>query len=164
MLLLSLLGDGGGLDSFLLLRARYSFLVWGLLQFLTLLLVVLCAVIWWAAGGAPCRVSNKGRRSREEDPTVPMMYSLGPVAVASGSKSDEFAGKKPKNEERPGFLAGPTYCNLLEQSTFHSAHGLVLHVRQDVAVSVHRLDDRGVSEHLLDQGAANVSSAALKAF
>lgn len=53
VLLLSLLGGVAGVISFLLLRAGYSFLVWGLLPFVTLLLValVLGAVLWWAAGG-----------------------------------------------------------------------------------------------------------------
>ena len=53
VLLLMLLGGGAGLASFLLLREGYSFPVWGLLPFLTLLLValVLSAVVWWIAGG-----------------------------------------------------------------------------------------------------------------
>jgi hypothetical protein len=53
MLLLSLLGAVTGVASFLLLRAGYGFLVWGLLPPLVLLLVaiVLVAVLWRAAGG-----------------------------------------------------------------------------------------------------------------
>jgi hypothetical protein len=53
VLLLSLLGGVAGVISFLLLRAGYSLLVWGLLPFLSLLLIafVLGAVLWWAAGG-----------------------------------------------------------------------------------------------------------------
>src|ERR687885_41133 len=53
VLLLTLLGGGAGVVSFLLLRAGYGFPVWGLLPVLTLLLVtlVLGAVLWWAAGG-----------------------------------------------------------------------------------------------------------------
>ncbi|MBV9455541.1 MAG: hypothetical protein JOZ19_15720 [Rubrobacter sp.] len=53
VLLLSLLGGVAGMISFLLLRAGYSPLVWGLLPFLTLLLValILATVLWWAAGG-----------------------------------------------------------------------------------------------------------------
>ena len=62
VLLLSLLGGVAGVISFLLLRAGYSFLVWGLLPFLTLLLVVLVlgVVLWWAAGGALPGVSRSG--------------------------------------------------------------------------------------------------------
>jgi hypothetical protein len=53
VLLLSLLGAGAGLASFLLLRAGYGFLVWGGVPFLALLLaaLVLGAAVWWAAGG-----------------------------------------------------------------------------------------------------------------
>jgi hypothetical protein len=58
---LSLLGAGAGLASFLLLRAGYGFLVWGLLPFLTLLLaaLVLGAVLWWAAGGTLPGIGQK---------------------------------------------------------------------------------------------------------
>jgi len=51
-----------GLASFLLLRAGYSFLVWGLVPFLALLLLagVLGTVLGLAAGGAP-----PGARRRE---------------------------------------------------------------------------------------------------
>ena len=54
VLLLMVLGAGTGLVAFLLLRAGYSFLVWGVLPFLVLVVgaVVLGAVIWWAAGGS----------------------------------------------------------------------------------------------------------------
>lgn len=53
VLLLMVLGAGTGLVAFLLLRAGYGFLVWGVLPFLALVVgaVVLGAVIWWAAGG-----------------------------------------------------------------------------------------------------------------
>ena len=53
MLLLSLLGAVMGLASFLLLRAGYDALVWGLLPFLSLLLISLarCGLGCWAAGG-----------------------------------------------------------------------------------------------------------------
>src|SRR5215212_331484 len=62
VLLLSLLGGVAGVISFLLLRAGYSLLVWGLLPFLTLLLValVLGAVLWWAAGGTLLGVRRSG--------------------------------------------------------------------------------------------------------
>ena len=48
-----LLVGGAGLASYLLLRAGYGFLVWGLLPFLSLLLIslALCGLVWWAAGG-----------------------------------------------------------------------------------------------------------------
>ena len=57
-----LLGGGAGATSFLLLRAGYSFLVWGLLPFLTLLLValVLGAVLWWVAGGSLPGIGRRG--------------------------------------------------------------------------------------------------------
>jgi hypothetical protein len=53
MLLLSLLGAGTGVVSFLLLRAGYGFVVWGVLPFLALLVaaLILGAVLWWGAGG-----------------------------------------------------------------------------------------------------------------
>ena len=53
VLLLSILGAGTAVVSFLLLRAGYGFVVWGALPFLTLLLValVIIAALWWAAGG-----------------------------------------------------------------------------------------------------------------
>ncbi len=53
VLLLMFLGTGTGVVSFLLLRAGYGFLIWGVLPFLALVIsaVVLGAVIWWAAGG-----------------------------------------------------------------------------------------------------------------
>jgi hypothetical protein len=61
VLLLSLLGAGTGLVSFLLLRAGYGFVVWGLLPFLALLVaaVILGAVLWWAAGGTLPGVGRK---------------------------------------------------------------------------------------------------------
>ena len=67
MLLLSLLGAAMGLASFLLLRAGYSFVVWGL-PFLVLLLgaLALSAFLWWAAGGALPGVGRRG--SSEEGP------------------------------------------------------------------------------------------------
>lgn len=66
VLLLMLLGAGAGLVAFLLLRAGYGFVVWGVLPFLALVLgavVVLGAVICWAAGGP-----LPGRRRKEEEP------------------------------------------------------------------------------------------------
>lgn len=53
VLILSLLGGVAGVISFLLLRAGYGPLVWGLLPFLILLVValILAVVLWWAAGG-----------------------------------------------------------------------------------------------------------------
>lgn len=68
VLLLSLLGGGMGIASFILLRAGYGFLVWGLLPFLTLLLValVLCAALWWAAGGTLPLIGRRG--ASEERP------------------------------------------------------------------------------------------------
>ena len=62
VLLLSLLGGVAGVISFLLLRAGYSLLVWGLLPFLSLLLIafVLGAVLWWAAGGTLLGVRRPG--------------------------------------------------------------------------------------------------------
>lgn len=65
VLLLMLLGAGTGLVAFLLLRAGYGFVVWGVLPFLALVLgaVVLGAVIWWAAGGP-----LPGRGRKEEEP------------------------------------------------------------------------------------------------
>jgi hypothetical protein len=56
VLLLVLLGSGAGVVSFLLLRAGYSFLVWGLFPPLTLLLV---AVI---LGGILLRGAGDGSR------------------------------------------------------------------------------------------------------
>lgn len=83
-MLLSLFGAGAGLVSFLLLRAGYGFLVWGLLPFLALILaaLVLVAGIWWLSG-ATCRASGSPvipRRSRARirsvaDHAVGMMYS-----------------------------------------------------------------------------------------
>ena len=65
VLLLMFLGAGTGLVAFLLLRAGYGFLVWGVLPFLVLVVgaVVLGAVIWWAAGG-----SLPGAGRKEEGP------------------------------------------------------------------------------------------------
>lgn len=53
VLILGLLGGGAGVASFLLLRAGYGFLVWGLLPVLTLLLAALALgiVLWWVTGG-----------------------------------------------------------------------------------------------------------------
>jgi hypothetical protein len=66
VLLLSLFGAGAGLVSFLLLRAGYGFLVWGLLPFLALILValVLVAGIWWLSGG---NLPGIGRRDNTEE-------------------------------------------------------------------------------------------------
>ena len=66
VLFLVLLGAGAGAISFLLLRAGYGFLVWGLLPFLTLLLIalILGAVLWWAAGGS---LPGTGRRGDSEE-------------------------------------------------------------------------------------------------
>ncbi|MDP8952143.1 MAG: hypothetical protein M3N18_07900 [Actinomycetota bacterium] len=65
MLLLSLLGAAMGLASFLLLRAGYGFVVWGL-PFLVLLLgaIALSAFLWWSAGGA---LPGIGRRGASEE-------------------------------------------------------------------------------------------------
>jgi hypothetical protein len=78
LLLLVISGASAGVISFLLLRAGYEILVWGLLPFLSLLLIslALCGGVWWAAGGAlpgarRGRDSHKGLRSegsrREDD-------------------------------------------------------------------------------------------------
>jgi zinc transporter ZupT len=66
VLLLSLFGALAGVVSFLLLRAGYGFVVWGILPFLVLLLValVLGAMVWRAAGGA---LPGIGRRDRTEE-------------------------------------------------------------------------------------------------
>ena len=66
LLLLVISGASAGVVSFLLLRAGYDILVWGLLPFLSLLLIclALCGVVWWAAGGALPR-AGRGRDSRE---------------------------------------------------------------------------------------------------
>ncbi len=68
VLLLVLLGGGAGVASFLLLRAGYGFLVWGLLPLLALLLVafVLGAILWWAAGGTLPGIGRSG--ASEEKP------------------------------------------------------------------------------------------------
>ena len=67
LLLLVFSGASAGVISFLLLRAGYDVLVWGLLPFLSLLLIslALCGVVWWAAGGA---LPGTGRDSREGPP------------------------------------------------------------------------------------------------
>ena len=64
VLLLSLLGAVTGVASFLLLRAGYGFLVWGLLPPLALLLVaiVIGVVLWRTAGG---RLQGAGRPDEE---------------------------------------------------------------------------------------------------
>ena len=77
LLLLVISGASAGVISFLLLRAGYEILVWGLLPFLSLLLIslTLCGGVWWAAGGTlpgagQGRDSHKGlrsERSRRED-------------------------------------------------------------------------------------------------
>jgi hypothetical protein len=66
VLLLSIFGALAGVVSFLLLRAGYGFVVWGILPFLALLLValVLAAMVWRAAGGA---LPGIGRRDRTEE-------------------------------------------------------------------------------------------------
>ncbi len=67
-MLLSLFGAGAGLVSFLLLRAGYGFLVWGLLPFLALILaaLVLVAGIWWLSGGNLPGIGQSG--NPEEKP------------------------------------------------------------------------------------------------
>lgn len=69
LLLLVISGASAGVISFLLLRAGYDVLVWGLLPFLSLLLIslALCGVVWWAAGGA-LPGAGRGRDSREGPP------------------------------------------------------------------------------------------------
>ena len=69
LLLLVISGASAGVISFLLLRAGYDVLVWGLLPFLSLLLIslALCGVIWWAAGGA-LPGTGRGGNSREGPP------------------------------------------------------------------------------------------------
>jgi hypothetical protein len=77
LLLLVISGVSAGVVSFLLLRAGYDMLVWGLLPFLTLLLIslALCGVVWWAAGGAwpgagwrrDSPEDSPGKGSRHED-------------------------------------------------------------------------------------------------
>ena len=67
VLLLMFAGAATGLVSFLLLRAGYGFLVWGVLPFLALVIsaVVLGAVIWWAAGGTLPGRGRQGEPRRE---------------------------------------------------------------------------------------------------
>jgi hypothetical protein len=69
LLLLVISGASAGVISFLLLRAGYDVLVWGLLPFLSLLLIslALCGIVWWAAGGA-LPGTGQGRDSREGPP------------------------------------------------------------------------------------------------
>jgi hypothetical protein len=77
LLLLVISGASAGVVSFLLLRAGYDILVWGLLPFLSLLLIclALCGVVWWAAGGAlpgagrgrDLREGSRSEESRRED-------------------------------------------------------------------------------------------------
>lgn len=69
LLLLVISGASAGVISFLLLRAGYDVLVWGLLPFLSLLLIslALCGLVWWAAGGA-LPGAGRGRDSREGSP------------------------------------------------------------------------------------------------
>jgi hypothetical protein len=66
VLLLPLFGGLAGVVSFLLLRAGYGFVVWGVLPFLALLLVTLVfgALVWRATGGA---LPGIGRRDRTEE-------------------------------------------------------------------------------------------------
>ncbi len=68
VLSLMLFGGGAGVVSFLLLRAGYGFVVWGLLPLLALLLValVLGAILWWAAGGTLPGIGRSG--ASEETP------------------------------------------------------------------------------------------------
>lgn len=68
VLLLALLGGGAGVVSFLLVKAGYSFLVWGLLPVLALLLValVLGAGLWWAAGGAVPGARQQGSAEEKQ--------------------------------------------------------------------------------------------------
>ena len=67
LLLLVISGATAGVISFLLLRAGYDILVWGLLPFLSLLLIslTLCGVVWWAAGGA-LPGAGRGRDSHKD--------------------------------------------------------------------------------------------------
>ena len=76
VLLLSLFGGLAGMVSFLLLRAGYGFVVWGVLPFLTLLLValVLGALVWRAAGGALPGIGGRDGSTEEK----PREDSLGP--------------------------------------------------------------------------------------
>ncbi len=66
VLLLSIFGALAGVVSFLLLRAGYGFLVWGMLPFLALILValVLVAEVWWLSGG---NLPGIGRRGNPEE-------------------------------------------------------------------------------------------------
>jgi|ERR687897_705881 hypothetical protein len=62
VLLLSLFGAGAGVVSFFLLRAGHSFVVWGVLPFLALVLValVLGGAVWWLAGGTLPGIGRSG--------------------------------------------------------------------------------------------------------
>ena len=61
-----LLVGGAGVASFLLLRAGYDFLVWGLLPLVVLLLIAgsLGAVLGMAAGGDPPGAGRKEEKPR----------------------------------------------------------------------------------------------------
>jgi len=65
VLLLALLGAGAGVVAFLLLRAGYGFLMWGVLPPLALILatIALGVVLWWILGGAR---RGTGRGSADE--------------------------------------------------------------------------------------------------
>lgn len=69
-LLLSILGTAAGFASFILLRAGYGFVVYGLLPPLLLLLFsgVLVVIVWRAVGGPR---PGGGRDHRQEGPKEP---------------------------------------------------------------------------------------------
>ncbi len=64
LVLLSLFGAGAGVVSFILLRAGYGFVVWGMLPLLALIVVgnVVGVAAWRLAGG------RLQRRERSDDP------------------------------------------------------------------------------------------------
>ena len=68
VLFLSLFGAGTGVVAFLLLRAGYGFVVWGVLPFLALVLVVMVfgAVVWRLTRGNLTDTRRSG--SPEEKP------------------------------------------------------------------------------------------------
>jgi hypothetical protein len=66
LVLLSLFGAGAGVVSFILLRAGYGFVVWGMLPLLTLIVVgnVVGVAAWRLAGG---RLRRRERSDGVED-------------------------------------------------------------------------------------------------
>ncbi len=66
LFLLLLFGVGAGVVSFLLLRAGYGFVVWGVLPFLALVVaaLVLGVGVWWLAGG---KLPGRGRSGNPEE-------------------------------------------------------------------------------------------------